>query len=428
MTSFFIITAGCAHNQADSEQMAGLLKRAKFELALNDEAADIVIFNTCTVKGPSETAFFKHLDELKKNFPYKIVIAAGCIAQTDPEKLKKYSLIGTKQFQNIVQVVEEALNNNVLKLLDTKDIPTLKLPRVRKNPMVEILPINLGCLGVCSFCKTKQARGNLISYSIEEIKAEMVKAVKEGVKEIWLTSQDTGCYGADIGKNLVDLVKELCTISGEYKIRIGMMNPDQAIKIKKELIDLFRSQKKLFKFLHIPVQSGSDYVLQKMVRNYTADEYYELIKELKLNVPELNLMTDIIVGFPGETEQDSWQTLSMLRKISPDSVNISRFWPRSKTPAAKWRVLPGEVVKRRSKLATELFHNISRLQNERWLDWEGEILIDEKGEKEGQWIGRNFAYKQVIIEGDYKLGDILDVKVEKGGVFDLRGKVLGKKK
>ena len=428
MTSFMVITAGCAHNQADSEQMAGLLRRAKFDLVSDIEKADMVIFNTCTVKGPSETAFFKQLDDLKKNFPYKMVIVAGCIAQADPEKLKKYSLIGTKQIQNIVPVVEEALHNNVLQLLEIKDVPPLKLPRIRKNPLVEILPINLGCLGVCSFCKTKQARGNLISYPIAELKAEMVKAIKEGVKEVWLTSQDTGCYGADIGKNLVDLIKELCTITGDYKLRIGMMNPDQAIRIKKELIDLFRTQSKLFTFLHLPVQSGSNYVLKKMARNYTAEDFYELVKELRLNIPELNIMTDIIVGFPGETEQDSWQTLSMLRKVSPDSVNISRFWPRSKTPAAKWRVLPGEVVKRRSRLATELFHNISRLQNERWLGWEGEILIDEQGEKEGQWIGRNFAYKQVLVEGKYNIGQRLKVKIEHGTTFDLRGNVMLVKK
>ncbi|MBI2662448.1 tRNA (N(6)-L-threonylcarbamoyladenosine(37)-C(2))-methylthiotransferase [Candidatus Woesearchaeota archaeon] len=428
MTSFIVITAGCAHNQVDSEQMAGLLKRAKFDLASDIEKADIVIFNTCTVKGPSETAFFKQLDDLKKNFPYKMVVVAGCIAQADPEKLKKYSLVGTKQIHNIAQVVEEALHNNVLQLLETNAVLTLKLPRIRKNPIVEILPINLGCLGSCSFCKTKQARGNLISYPIAELKAEMVKAIKEGVKEIWLTSQDTGCYGADIGTNLVDLIKELCTVTGEYMIRIGMMNPDQAIKIKKELIDLFRTQPKLFMFLHLPVQSGSNYILKRMARNYTGEDFYELVKELKLNLPGLNVMTDIIVGFPGETEQDSWQTLSMLRKVSPDSVNISRFWPRSKTSAAKWRVLPGEVVKRRSRLATELFHNISRLQNERWLGWEGEILIDELGEKEGQWIGRNCAYKQVLVEGKYNIGQRLRVKIGDVTTFDLRGMVTAVKR
>jgi len=424
MTTFCIVTLGCAQNQADSEYMSGLLKKAKFDFVETIEKADIVIFNTCTVKGPVENSFFRQLDELHEKYAYKIIIIAGCIPQADHEKLKKYSLVGTRQFHTIVQVVEEVLNNNILKMLEFNEVPSLKLPRVRKNSVVEIIPINLGCLGECSFCKVKQARGNLHSYSIEEIKGETVLALKDGVKEIWLTSQDAGCYGFDIGTNLIALLKELCTISGDFKIKIGMMNPEHASRIKEDLVHLFRSEKKIFKCLHIPLQSGSDYILEKMNRQYKLQEYMDLIQYLKLNIPELNLITDIIVGFPSETDQDNWQTQTVLRKISPDVVNISPFWPRSKTPAAKLRMLPGEQIKRRLKITTELINNISRLQNERWLGWVGEILIDGKGELEKQWIGRNVAYKSVIVEGDYTLGQVLKVKIENVNSSDLKGKVV----
>lgn len=422
MTSFHIITAGCSLNQADSEQMAGLLKKSQFELAENLEEADIVIFNTCTVKGPSETHFFNQLEEIKEEHPYKIIVVAGCIAQTDPEKLKKYPLVGTKQLSKVVEVVEEALNNNVIKLLETAEFPSLNLPHARKNSAVEIIPICRGCLGACSFCKTKLARGNLQSYPISEIVERAKQAVQEGVKELWLTAQDTGCYGFDLNTDLPTLLNELVKIPGQFKIRIGMMNPDHLPKIKNKLIEVYQHEK-MFKFLHLPVQSGNEEILKKMVRKYTVADFKEQLKSFRQVIPTLNIMTDIIVGFPGETEEQYWDTLNLIRETIPDSVNISRYWPRPKTPAAKLVQLSGEVTNHRSKVLTDIFHNISLMQNEKWLNWEGQIIIDEKGEGP-QWIGRNEYYKPVIVEGNLKLGDLLKVKIIKFGKFELRGKVI----
>ena len=148
MTRIYIETAGCSHNFADSEQMAGLLKEAKFQIIKEIEDADVVIFNTCLVKTPTENAFYKRLEEVKEKYPYKIIIIAGCIPQTNRKKLKEYSLVGTKQIHNIVEVVEEALNDNIVHALETGDMPPLNLPRVRKNPVVSIIPISRGCLGV----------------------------------------------------------------------------------------------------------------------------------------------------------------------------------------------------------------------------------------------------------------------------------------
>ena len=167
MTRFFINTYGCSANVADSERMAGLLQKADFKLVEDIKDADVVIFNTCTVKGPSESAFFKNLEYFKRDYPYKLVVVAGCIPQADPQKLKQYSIVGTQSIHRIVEVVEESLNDNVLQILGNDEIPPLDMPKVRKNPVVEIIPINRGCLGACTFCKTKKARGNLISYSIE---------------------------------------------------------------------------------------------------------------------------------------------------------------------------------------------------------------------------------------------------------------------
>jgi len=422
MTSFFIETYGCSHNFADSEQMGGVLKQAQFEPAESIEKADIVIFNTCTVKSPTADAFFNRLEEIKNAYPYKSIIIAGCIPQTDPERLKKFSLLGTRQIHRIVEIVEETLNNNIVKMLETGEMPPLDLPRIRKNPFIEVIPINRGCLSRCSFCKTKAARGDLQSYPISEIVKAAQKAVLDGVKEIWLTSQDTGCYGFDIKTNLPSLLSELVKIPGDFKIRVGMMNPQHILRIRSDLIAMYKHEK-VFKFLHLPLQAGSNVVLLKMARGYTVEQFMEVYSEFKREIPELNIMTDIIVGFPTETEEDYWQTLNIVRQMNPDSINISRFWARPKTLAAKLEPLPMDVVKHRSKVLMDVFQNISKMQNERWMGWEGVIIIDEKGEMPSQWIGRNYAYKQVIVEGDYKLGDVLKVKVNVANVWDLRGKV-----
>jgi threonylcarbamoyladenosine tRNA methylthiotransferase CDKAL1 len=423
MTKIYIETAGCSHNFADSEQMAGLLKQAKFQIINEIEEADLIILNSCTVKTPTENNFYKRLEEIKELYPYKIIIIAGCIPQTSRKKLKEYSLIGTKQIHHVVEIVEEALNDNIVHALETGDLPPLNLPRVRKNPVVGIIPISQGCLGACTFCKTKAARGTLKSYSIEDIKNEVLLSLRDDVKEIWLTSQDTGCYGFDLDTNLAKLLTTLINLPGQFKIRIGMMNPNHLMKYKDEFLKVFKSSK-IFKFVHLPVQSGSDEVLKSMNRKYKVEPYNSLIKEIKEKFPRVTIATDIIVGFPGETDEQHWDTINLLRKLSPEVVNLSKYWPRPKTKAAEMKMLPTEVVKHRSKIISDICKNISRLQNERWLNWEGEIIIDEEGKEAGQWIGRNNSYKPVIVRGDFKLGQIIKIKVVKTADWDLKGETI----
>lgn len=423
MTTFHVQNADTA-NQADSEQMAGLLKQAKFELVETIEDADVVIFNTSIVKNSSENTFFSQLEQFKKEHPYKISIIAGCIHQSDRAKLRGYPFIGTKQIHNVVQVVEEALHDNVLQLLSNDEMPPLNLPKVRKNPIVEILPINRGCLEACVFCKTKKAKGTLDSYPVAEIVEVAAKAVKEGVKEIWLTSQDTFGYGFDIGTDLPTLMEHLVKIEGDFKIRIGIGNPNNILKIGTKLVEAYKHSK-VFKFLHLPLQAGHDETLKAMRQRYTVEEYLQTINLFKREIPEINIMTEIIVGYPTETDDHYWGTLEVVRKTTPDFISISGFWPGPDTPAADLQELPDEVVRHRSRVLTDIFHNVSKLQNERWVDWEGEILIDENGRESGQWIGRNDSYKKIIVEGDYKIGDKLKVRIVKAETFDLRGKVIG---
>ncbi len=425
MTSIYIQTFGCSMNQSDSELMRGLLKEGGFEIAEKEEEADLLILNSCTVKGPTESKFLTLLDKIKTEHPEKPVIVAGCIPQTTPEKItEKYdvSLLGTSHLLDVVSVVEETLNGNNIVMLTPEQNQRLNLPKVRNNKIIEIVPISEGCLGNCSYCIVKLARGKLRSYPKKEIIKQVERAVREGVKEIWITAQDTGCYGKDIGTNLPELLKEILKIEGDFFVRVGMMNPNHVLEFLDELIEIYKDPK-VFKFMHIPVQSGSDDILRLMKRKYTVAEFKEIVKRVRKEIPEMTISTDIICGFPTETEQQFKDSYYMMQEIKPDVLNISRYWARPKTQAVKLPQLEGGVIHQRSKTLTSSFAWVAFERNKIWDRWEGTILIDEKGKvAEGKqtWVGRNYAYRPVILMGNYKIGDKVKVKVVQITKHDLR--------
>lgn len=423
MTSFFIETYGYSHNFAESERMAGLLQQAKFEPAENIETADIILLNVCTANGITSDAFFAHVDTIRREHPYKSIIICGCVAQMEKKRLQNFSVVGSRQIHKIVEVVEETINDNVVKCLETDEMPPLNLPKIRKNQLVEIIPLNISSRNICNTCSTKQSAGELQSYPFSDIVVVAKKAVKDGVKEIWLASQNSFCYGFDINTNLANLLKELLTIPGDFKIRVGMGIPADLIKIKDEFLPLFNDPK-VFKFIHIPMQAGSNAVLEKLGQENTIEEFIHLVSQIRETIKTVTIATDVIVGFPTETEDDFWKTLEVVRKTTPEVITISRFEPKLKTPAENGDQIPIEEVNRRVKVLTDIYYNISTLQNERWIDWEGEILITEKGVQEKQWIGRNPAYKPVIVDGDFTVGDVVLVRIIKVGVFELRGEKL----
>jgi threonylcarbamoyladenosine tRNA methylthiotransferase CDKAL1 len=418
---FFIETVGCLHNFADSQRMAGLLREAKFEQVIGLEDADIVVLNTCTLKGPIVDDFFIKLEKLKEDYPYKSVVVAGCIPKSGSKRLKDFSVVGPRNLHKIVEVVEETINENIAKCLEKGEIPPLDLPHVRKNCVVEIIPINIGCLSACSFCKSKHSRGNLTSYGVEEIVTVAKKAVDEGVKEIWLTSQDIFCYGFDIQTNVAKLLSELLKIEGDFKIKLGTGNPVHLVKFIDELIPLLNHEK-MFNFCHLPIQSGSNKVLNDMKRGGTCEEFVDLVKKLKDGVKNITIATDVIVGYPSETAEDFWDTQKIIRQVNPGIINISRFCPRPGTSAGSLDPIDDKEVDRRRRVITDIYHNIALLQNERWLGWKGQIVISAKCKDEGQFIGRNDSYKPIIVSGDYKFGDKIRVEVTKINAFDLRGK------
>ncbi len=424
MDKVYVKTYGCTMNFSDSEVMKGILAGSGYEIVGSVEEANVVVVNTCTVKDPAEKSFFRFVEDVRqinRNMP---VVVAGCIAQATPELVKDYSLVGVDQVHMIAKAVDEALSGNIVKFISHENAQRLNLPKIRSNEVVEIIPINRGCLGNCSYCLTKLSRGNLQSFPAECILRQARQAIKQGVREIWLTSQDTGAYGKDIGTNIAELLKSVLSLEGSFMVRLGMINPEHVLENLDDLVSVFKS-KKMFKFLHIPVQSGNNEILKKMRRLYSADDFAMIVKRFRNELPHITISTDVICGFPTETDEQFNDTIELIKAAKPDVLNISRYFRRPKTDAALMEQVSGSTIKQRSRKITEIFDYIAFEQNLKWKNWEGRIIVDEKG-KNNTLIGRNYAYKQVIIDAKQgiKLGDVVSVKIIKTTKHDLRAEVI----
>src|SRR3989344_8473392 len=291
----FIKTFGCQANISDSEAMAGLLKEKGYELVDSEDKADFIIANTCDVKNATQS---KILDYLKKYSKTKKIFVGGCL--TKVLDIKKYAPVKAVFDTNSILKISEILTQEKDAFSDHKENRIL-IPLIRKDSEVAIIPIGEGCLNSCTFCATKLARGNLRSYRIGDIKRAFEKAVNEGCNKIYLTSQDNGCYGFDLRASLPELLDELTQIKGDYIIRIGMMNPWHLNKILPDLLESYSSDK-IMKFLHIPVQSGSEKILKHMKRIHTVDNFTSAVNLFRKSFPDISIATDIIIGYPLETE------------------------------------------------------------------------------------------------------------------------------
>ena len=264
----------------------------------------------------------------------------------------------------------------------------------------------------CSYCITFLARGRLRSYPINEIKKTVQQALKQGCKEIQLTAQDTSSYGLDIRSNLGDLLNSICMINDDdFRIRVGMMNPCTCLKKLDSIIQGFNDSK-IYKFLHLPVQSGDDEILSKMNRKYTVDDFHKIIQRFRERYPDVSISTDIIVGFPTETDEQFQHTIDLLKNVKPDIVNITRYSAR---PFTKAKTMKGristDVVKERSKKLTKLCNKISKKNNLKYINREYTVLITKRG-KNNTIMGRMENYKPVVIpERNIELGSFINVKI-----------------
>jgi len=418
----YLETHGCTMNKSDSEIILRILHDSGFKITSSPEKADLIILNTCNVKQPTEQRMLNRAKRLASlNKP---LIIAGCMAATQPALIRRYAaaLIGPKSIGAISDVIKRVLSGESgIEMMDEFPLNKVEVKRLPLSKISAVIPVAEGCLGRCSYCITRFARGRLISYPPKSILRAIRKKVSEGFREIYLTGQDLGVYGWDIGTNIARLLQGIKGIEGEFRIRVGMMNP-YGVKIMIEDLLESLSDGRIYKFFHVPVQSGSDEVLKLMKRGYSTRDFVEIVRRIRERYPVSTLATDIIVGFPRETEDDFERTLSLIREVEPEVVNISKFGPRPGTEAAKMEKLPSKIVKERSRIISQLCAEIKLKRNEQLIGKEFNVLVTEKQREKAQ--ARTDFYRPVILDQEVELGSFYRVEIVGARSNYLIGKVI----
>ncbi|NXB14095.1 CDKAL methylthiotransferase, partial [Rhagologus leucostigma] len=423
----WIRTWGCSHNNSDGEYMAGQLAAYGYKITEDSAEADLWLLNSCTVKNPAEDHFRNSIKKAQEG--KKKVVLAGCVPQAQPrqEYLKGLSIIGVQQIDRVVEVVEETIKGHSVRLLGQKKDngkrlggARLDLPKIRKNPLIEIISINTGCLNACTYCKTKHARGDLASYPIEELVDRAKQSFQEGVCEIWLTSEDTGAYGRDIGTDLPTLLWKLVEVIPEgAMLRLGMTNPPYILEHLEEMAKIL-NHPRVYAFLHIPVQSASDSVLMDMKREYCVADFKQVVDFLKEKVPGITIATDIICGFPGETDEDFLETMKLVELYRFPSLFINQFYPRPGTPAAKMLQVPAAVKKQRTKDLSQLFHSYNPYDHK--VGERQRVLVTEESFDSNYYVAHNPFYEQVLVPKDPLLmGKMVEVNIYEAGKHFMKG-------
>jgi len=426
----FVKSFGCSTSLAEGAVLAGCLAGAGFEVVCSVSSAELVVLNTCGVKGPTED---RMIEVARRISMKKSLVVAGCLPLINFERLQKEvrfdGVVGPAAGERIVGVVKRVpKGEKVVALESQNELPRLDLPRVQMSPVTSIVPVGLGCLGSCAYCCVVAARGHLRSYDPGDVVERVRKDLSLGLREFWITSQDTACYGRDSGTDLAELLHAICSIDGDFRVRVGMMTPNNALSMLDELIGAFQDER-IFKFIHLPVQSGDDEVLERMHRFYDVEDFKRIVEAFRERFPAVSLATDVICGFPGESEEAFQRTVELMNEVRPDVVNVSRFFPRPKTAAASMQrdFVPVPEIRRRSGVASALARKISLENNRRWIGRTGQILVDEVGKIPGSWVGRNFAYKPVAVKSSSAsklVGNLVSTRITGAFQTYLKGQIV----
>jgi MiaB-like tRNA modifying enzyme len=410
----FVETYGCTMNQGEGEMLAERLRSMGHEVVSTAADADLVVLNTCTVIKETENRMVKRMSELSGQ--RKKLIVVGCMASVQPDDVVKSApqalIMAPRDYSEFDSLVEENFGRG-----DAPPTP------IQPSSVTAVLPISQGCVGNCSYCITKQARGTLTSYPVEDLVSAARASLKGGAREILVTAQDTACYGFDRRTDLSHLLNALTSLDGDFMLRVGMMNPDNLSQIVDAFIPSWTSPK-VYQFLHLPVQSGSDAVLEAMNRGYVSEQFVDLVARLRQASPSMTLATDVITGFPGESADDHRKTVELLQRVRPDIVNVTRFSPRQGTPAAKAKnQIAGWVSKERSRELTKVRFEISGAINAAMVGRKERIMITEAG-KNATSIGRTASYKPVVVPGAMTMGKVLEVEITDSAPTHLFGRLI----
>lgn len=432
--TYRIETYGCASNKADSLIISQVLNKAGYQ-KVNLEEANFLIINTCGVKQQTENKIKRRLWELQEKYKNEInkhVIITGCLPFIAPNYLEivknlipKFSaIIDLDNIHEIALVLEQikAGKSNIILRSSEKIDKGQFLIDFPSNKITGILPISEGCLGNCTYCCVKNARGRLKCYNPKSLIKSAEYQLKQGIKQLYLTSQDCSTYEYQ-GTTLKDLTSQISNLNFEFFLRLGMLNPRFLLDHFNQLISILEMEK-VYQFLHVPIQSGSNVILKKMQRTYRINPILEKLEILRIKLPFLTISTDIICGFPGESEHHFYKTINIIKWLRPEILNISKYTPRPGTKAKGMKQVDSKIIKDRSKRLTSVYRVLLEDLNEKWKDWHGKMLCLYYNESENYTFGRNFAYKDIILPDIKKgPGEFLTVKIDEVKGYKLIGKI-----
>ncbi|MDD3222255.1 MAG: tRNA (N6-isopentenyl adenosine(37)-C2)-methylthiotransferase MiaB [Clostridia bacterium] len=420
-----VITFGCQMNARDSEKLTGILEKIGYEMT-DSETADFVIYNTCTVRENANTRVYGrlgHLKMLKRKNPAMLIALCGCMMQEPEvvEKLKKSYrhvdiIFGTHNIFKFAELIYQRITEKKMVVDIWKDTEQIveDLPNDRKYSFKTGINIMFGCNNFCSYCIVPYVRGRERSRQPEDIIREIEAAVADGVVEIMLLGQNVNSYGKNLEQpiSFAELLRQICRIEGLERVRFMTSHPKD---LSDELIQVMAEEPKICRHLHLPLQSGSTEILRKMNRKYTKDDYLKLVDKIRSACPDISLTTDIIVGFPGETEEDFLETMDVVKKVGYDSAYTFIYSKRTGTPAAAMEEqISKEVIKDRFNRLLEEVQTIAAKVCARHEGEVQDVLVEEVNQQDSSLVSGRLSNNTVVhFKGDASLiGKIVPVKLE----------------
>ncbi len=432
-----VVTYGCQQNEADSERIAGMLSESGYEIVKDTSLADVIIVNTCAVREHAEerafsiTGGYKHLKEAR---PWLKIGMCGCMASKadTSEKIKKsYPYIdfvfGTEKLSYLPEILYRSIDSGKrLFVPNNGDIEIAEgLPVVRESDFRAWVSIMYGCNNFCTYCIVPYVRGRERSRRPEKIIEEVEELAKSGCREITLLGQNVNSYGKEFSDecNFADLLSRICKIDGDFIVRFMTSHPKDA---SKELIDVMAENPKIAKHFHLPVQSGSDRILKEMNRHYDRETYLSLVEYMRERMPDIAISTDIIVGFPGETEEDFLDTLDLMRKVKYDMIFSFIYSPRTGTPAAKMEQVDDKIKSERMERLLKLQNELLAEKNLSYVGKTMRVLVEGRSKTNTEKMSaRTEGNRIVLFDGDDSLtGNFAYIRITKSAPFALFGEIV----
>lgn len=434
---YFIVTYGCQMNVHESEKIAGILRRVGYEQAPTLESADIIVFNTCCIRENAENHAFGNigaLKKMKKQNPRLIIAVGGCMTQEKgkTEILKeKFPFIdimfGALNFEDLETLIarKKQEKKRVIEIVEEARGIVENVEPYRTSYPNAWVNITYGCNNFCSYCIVPYVRGRERSRKPEHILSEVRSLVKQGYKEITLLGQNVNSYGADgsTGMTFASLLDAVASIDGKFRVRFMTSHPKD---FTEDVVKVMEKHRKICRLVHLPVQSGANEILREMNRRYTREKYLDEIKMLRTHLPEAEVTTDIIVGFPGETEEDYLQTEALVKEVDFASAFTFVYSPRQGTKAATMKnQIPESVQKDRIMRLVELVNALTRKKSEKYLGKTVEILCEDYDKKKGLYLGRDEFGRMGYFQSETdKIGEFVRIKITKANGISLYGEIV----